>query len=101
MEYNGRMEWFHTTRLEVYKGGAMMTDDKIVVYIKGHWETRIAAEFTPGWSEIGNLCWKYRGALQRHRVSKQVECYAYFMLSETCKELRFTKCIQSIQLVNE
>jgi len=25
--------------------------------------------------------------------------YAYLTLSETCKELRFTKCIQNIQLV--
>jgi len=33
-------------------------------------ETRMAAGFAPGWSEIRSLCWKYRDALRRHRISK-------------------------------
>jgi len=47
---------------------ATTTDDEIFVYVKGH-EKREAG-FTPGWCETGSICWKYRGALRRHKISK-------------------------------
>jgi len=48
---------------------ATTTDDKIRV-CQGTWETKMAAGFAPRSSKTKSLCWKYRGALRRHRISK-------------------------------
>jgi len=75
------------------------TDDKIVVYVKRHekWEWLWDLLLDEARQEI--YVENIEAHLRKHRISKQVECDAYLMSLETCKELRFTKCIKSIQLV--
>jgi len=76
---------------------AMTTDDKIVMYVRfSTWETRMRDLLLDEARQevfIENIETHYED------IESLNICYAYLMLSETCKELCFTKYVQTIQLV--
>jgi len=103
MEYNRSMEWFHTgwkSLITKAVMGTTSTDDDIVMYVKGHEKREGLRDLLLDDARravyVENIEAHYEDieSLNKLNVTHTLRCQKHV---KNC--LRFTKCIQNIQLV--